>query len=69
MGLEDRTASVLAEEAGAGTSADGGGGGGECAVEEERVVCVSAREAREAEGAAESPLGCCWAHPPGAAWD
>lgn len=69
MGSEDRTASVLAEEAGGGTSADGGGGGCECAVVEERVVCVWAGEAREVEGAAESPLGCCWGHRPGAAWD
>lgn len=69
MGSEDRTASVLAGEAGGGMSADGGGGGCECAVVEETAVCVSAREAREAEGAAGSPLGCCWGHPPSVAWD
>lgn len=69
MGSGDRTAWVLAEGAGGGRSADGGGGGCECAVVEGRAVCVSAREAREAEGAAESPLGCCWGHPPSAAWD
>lgn len=68
MGSEDRTASVSAEEADGGTSADGGGGGCVCAVEEETAACVSAGEAREAGEAAESPLGCCWGHPPSVAW-
>ena len=62
----DRTASVSAEEAGEGTSADGGGGGCECAVAEVRGACVSGGGAREE---AESLLGCYWAHPLSVAWD